>query len=127
MEHCIGLKWINFVLFNQLIWKRSYPTDIYLLKVNDRNTRKRCEICSKLTIKAPDTIWFLYCSLWTHFTTCSSVFIVNFEQVNPGWIGWLKRENFWELVLSEAGCRGSHVKMFRIYKHPGKIFRRTNN
>ena len=24
--------------------------DIYLLKVNDRNTRKRCEICSKLAI-----------------------------------------------------------------------------
>ena len=24
---------------------------IYLLKVNNRNTRTRCEICSKLTIK----------------------------------------------------------------------------
>ena len=27
------------------------PTGIYLLKVNNRNTRKRCEISSKLTIK----------------------------------------------------------------------------
>ena len=27
---------------------------IYLFKVNDRNTRKRCEICSKLTIKTPE-------------------------------------------------------------------------
>ena len=26
---------------------------IYLLKVNNRNTRTRCEICSKLTIKTP--------------------------------------------------------------------------
>ena len=25
--------------------------NIYLLKVNNRNTRKRCEICLKLTIK----------------------------------------------------------------------------
>ena len=25
--------------------------DIYLLKVNNRNTRTRCEICSNLTIK----------------------------------------------------------------------------
>ena len=30
---------------------RSYPANIYLFKVNNRNTRKRCEICSKLTIK----------------------------------------------------------------------------
>ena len=30
------------------------PVDIYLLKVNNRNTRTRCEICSKLTIKTPE-------------------------------------------------------------------------
>ena len=30
------------------------PADIYLLKVNKRNTRTRCEICSKLTIKIPE-------------------------------------------------------------------------
>ena len=29
-------------------------TGIYLLKVNNRNTRTRCEICSKLTIKIPE-------------------------------------------------------------------------
>ena len=28
-----------------------YPVGIYLLKVNTRNTRTMCEICSKLTIK----------------------------------------------------------------------------
>ena len=28
----------------------SYSASIYLLKVNKRNTRTRCEICSKLTI-----------------------------------------------------------------------------
>ena len=32
----------------------SYPAGIYLLKVNNRNTRTRCEICSKLTIKTPE-------------------------------------------------------------------------
>ena len=31
--------------------KIGYPAGIYLLKVNSRNTRTRCEICSKLTIK----------------------------------------------------------------------------
>ena len=30
------------------------PGGIYQLKVNNRNTRARCEICSKLTIKAPE-------------------------------------------------------------------------
>ena len=32
----------------------SNPVGIYLLKVNNRNTRTRCEICSKLTIKTPE-------------------------------------------------------------------------
>ena len=30
------------------------PAGIYLLKVNNENTRTRCEICSKLTIKIPE-------------------------------------------------------------------------
>ena len=30
------------------------PAGIYLLKVNNKNTRTRCEICSKLTIKTPE-------------------------------------------------------------------------
>ena len=33
---------------------KLYPAGIYLLKVNNRNTRTRCEICSKLTIKTPE-------------------------------------------------------------------------
>ena len=48
----------------------SLPAGIYLLKVNNRNTRTKCEICSKLTINTP----------------CSSVSIANFEQVNAGWV-----------------------------------------
>ena len=34
-------------------WKKR-PTNIYLFKVNNRNTIKRCEICSKLKIKTPE-------------------------------------------------------------------------
>ena len=30
------------------------PAGIYLLKVNNRNTITKCEICSKLTIKTPE-------------------------------------------------------------------------
>ena len=32
----------------------NYPANICLFKVNNRNSRKRCEICSKLTIKTPE-------------------------------------------------------------------------
>ena len=34
--------------------KSPYPANIYLFKVNNINTRKRCEIYSKLTIKTPE-------------------------------------------------------------------------
>ena len=36
--------------------RTEYPANIYLFKVNNRNTRKRCEICSKLTIKTPERL-----------------------------------------------------------------------
>ena len=42
-----------------LCWDRGYasailiPANVYLFKVNN-STRKRCEICSKLTIKTPE-------------------------------------------------------------------------
>ena len=48
-----------------------YPAGIYLLKVNIISTRTRYEISLKLTIKTPER----------H----SSVFIVNFEHLIPGW------------------------------------------
>ena len=31
---------------------RVHPAGIYMFKVNNRNTRTRCEICSELTINA---------------------------------------------------------------------------
>ena len=48
------------------------PAGIYLLKVNNRNTRTRCEICSKITIKTPER---------RHWRR-SGVFIVSFEHIS---------------------------------------------
>ena len=45
---------------------------IYMFKVNNRNTRKKCEICSKLTIKTPQRLH------WRR----SGVFIVNFQHIS---------------------------------------------
>ena len=36
---------------NQPYNLNNLPASIYLLKVSNRNTRRRCEICSKLSIK----------------------------------------------------------------------------
>ena len=36
------------------------PSGNYMLKINNRNTRTRCEICSKLTIKIMVSFWYLY-------------------------------------------------------------------
>ena len=52
----------------------TYVANIYLLKINNKNTRKRCETCSNLTIKTP----------------FSNVSIVDFEHVNVSCVGtWL--------------------------------------
>ena len=90
----------------------------YLLKFIKRNTRKRCEICSKLTIKTPerchngqthqnnlpatagellDCVWtfcdvVLVILLLTYFTSFSSVSIVDFKQVNVTRV--FKMQNF---------------------------------
>ena len=37
------------------------PVGIYMFKVNNRNTRTKCRICSKLTIKTPERHQCLYC------------------------------------------------------------------
>ena len=38
------------------------PAGNYIFKAGNRNTRTRCEICSKLTIKTPEgRHWRLYC------------------------------------------------------------------
>ena len=69
--------------------KVNQPASNHMFKVNNRNTRTRCKICSKLTIKTPEkSLLSLYCSLQTYFITYSSAFIVNFKQVNV----WVKAQ-----------------------------------
>ena len=45
----------------------TIPADIYLFKANNKNTRGRCEICSKLKTKTPEqltSVWFFSCKLF---------------------------------------------------------------
>ena len=55
-----------------MFFNEQLPAGIYLLKINNRNTRTRREICSELTIKMPE---------WRQWRR-SGVFIVNFEDIS---------------------------------------------
>ena len=61
MKHLLEMDYISLI---------NTQAGNYIFKVNNRNTRTRCEICSKLTIKTPER------RQWR----CSSV-IVNFEHI----------------------------------------------
>ena len=65
----------------------TYTIGIYLLKGNYRNTRKRCETCSKLTIKTPER---------RHWRR-SGVFIVNFEHISH--LGFIFNHKFYYIFI----------------------------
>ena len=62
-----------------LKWCKSYPANTYLFKVNNRNTRKRYKICSKLKIKTPER------RQWRR----SVVFILNLKYISHLFLGLL--------------------------------------
>ena len=76
----------------------SYPQGVYLFKVNNRNSRTRCKICSKLTTKAPERRY--WCEIY--FTPRSSVFIVNFEYVIAGWVGFTYQDKQFNAIIAIA-------------------------
>ena len=83
---------------NLVDWATNFPAGNYMLKVNNRNTRTRCEICSKLTKKTPErrhwTPSFIghwrrsgvFIVNFEYISHLASVSIVNFEQINAGWV-----------------------------------------
>ena len=83
--------------FNEILcYGVSNSANIYLFKVNNMKTRKRCKIYLNLTLKTSELCyWRLsvvfivnlkkYCEiLWIYFKPFSSVSIVDVEQVNVG-------------------------------------------
>ena len=58
-----------------------FPAYIYLFKVNNRNTRKMSEMWNVIDI----ALVFLFFTLKMLYTF-SSVFIVDFEQLNISWV-----------------------------------------
>ena len=76
----------HYIHTKYILANRTLQTNIDLLKFNNINTRKRCEICSKFTVKTPERRQWrrsgLYSQLWIYFTPFSTVSIDNFEQVS---------------------------------------------
>ena len=64
---------VTVLLSNIYMSFSPYPANIYLFKVN-RNNRKKCEICSKLTIKTPER----YRHLFVNFEHVTYLFQVIF-------------------------------------------------
>ena len=65
-----------------------------MFKVNYRNIRTSCEICSKLTIKTPERY-------------VSNVSTVKFEQVNAGWDKYnVNKSNY------EEGCLRGYKEVY---------------
>ena len=79
---CISVPLISLISedkFEDDPWEESitfwaFPVGNYMFKVDNRNTTTKCKICSKLTIKSE------------HISQLVLVFMVNFQQVNAGWV-----------------------------------------
>ena len=88
MERCSGK---TFFLW---IFKHLNAVVVDMFTVISRSSRKRCEICPVISIKAPPYLGYLSCWLWTDFTPCSSYFIIKFNLLtlfqlwSPGGNSW---------------------------------------
>ena len=92
-----------------------------MFKANSRNTKKRCEICSKLKrhqTDAIDVVLVLYCYFWIYFTPCSSVSIVKFEQVIARWVDYVNETpltHFWPMFPFYTPWKPLSSWLFRVY------------
>ena len=81
---------------NEITNSKQYPASNYIFKVDNRNTRRRCEICSKLIIKIPERRQWRF----------SGIFIVKFEHISYLVLVFLLS------TLSKYKCRlGIHQQM----------------
>ena len=51
-----------------------YPVGNFMFKINNKNTRARCEICSKLTVKTPERRRVVLVSLWLTLNIIHTLF-----------------------------------------------------
>ena len=73
--------------------------NIYLFRVNNRNTKKRYELCPKLTIKT----WLFSC-FFVNFEYISQLFpmllLLNLNKVNVNWVTPRFQRSDWFVVYA---------------------------
>ena len=96
----------------------SNPSRQFMFKVNNRNTKARCEIMFKVN-KNTSTMPLIV--LVSYLTPCSRVSIVNFEQVDPDWdlVAWVLLQQPSELVKKYndkiAAVEINHFSNFSVF------------
>ena len=98
--------WISHEsLFGKIKRKFISPIKIYLFKLNNRNTRKKFEVCSKLTTKTRR-----HCRLF-------GVFIVNFERISQLIVAIVSIVNFKQVNSCWQSCG-----LFAVYNNGNICF-----
>ena len=84
----------------------SFPTNNYLFKFNNRNSRKSYEICSELTIKTPERGHWrnfrVFIVNLEHISYLFLMFIVDFEQLAACWNWTSNMQLQWKLSKAES-------------------------
>ena len=106
------------------VWTTACPAGIYLLKVNDRNTRTRWELCSKLTVKTPergqvDTGWvpiptdsFKILSEQYLQSTCVTVYSNKNQECSTEMLVFILVDSYHWLSSSKSHTEGGRVSGF---------------
>ena len=113
-SNCNSLTMIGMVIGEKVSSNKhsNFPANSYLFKVTSTNTGKRCEICSKLSMKtAAERLQWRCSGVFTvkfeHISHLNIVFIVHFEQVNVSWESALltnSRVWFYIFIKDENKC-----------------------
>ena len=110
-------------LIVSLLISPYYPSDIYLVKVNNRNIRASCEIYSKLTIKTPGIVMvsFLISHYYNHqpllhiTQLCNLLFHENFDDFH-GACKELKLRIHWRPPTILKASKKVYEVMFLVCK-----------
>ena len=112
-------------IFRKIIYGWShYPANICLFKVTNRHNRKKCEMCSKLTTKAPEWgQWYRSGVVLVNFQHVPHLFLVLllFKQVNVSWVTICAKSSILYVWLGSK-CAPIFLKTLKSHKFFFRIF-----
>ena len=109
-----------------------YPANICLFKVNNRNTSKGCENMIKVNNKISHDVVLVFLLLTlTYVTPFSSVFVVDFEQVNVSWVFLITLSQDFPLVGTPGDVfvtlKKFLIHKFELYSEQAGAFQKLRN